>query len=282
MIKQQFFGHPESPLFSVTHSPRGNTAKGPVRAAVVCPPIGQEYNRTHWTLRLLANQVARKGVHVLRMDYHGIGDSAQSVDQIAELEAWPRNVEQAIDHAKKETGAETVMLIGLRFGATLAAQVAATRPDVNGVVLWEPVINGQQYIDSLRTMHATMLDFWVCKMSTPNDDSIEEILGSQFQRSLVNEIEAVELNLADVVQPQLIADLTVKLDDYAHPVDGNQLVLEDSRAESWTDLNELESAWLRPQALREISKKIDDMFDRLERFDALRALPESLETMEGR
>lgn len=282
MIKQHFFGHPESPLFAVSHSPRGNTAPGPVRAAIVCPPIGQEYNRTHWTLRLLANQVARRGIHVLRMDYHGIGDSAQSVDQIEVLESWRRNVEQAIDHAKKETGAETVTLIGLRFGATLAAQVATTRPDVNGVVLWEPILNGKQYIDSLRKMHATMLDFWVCKMSTPNDDSIEEILGSQFQRSLVSEIEAVELNLGDVIQPQLIADLTENVADYSHPVDGNQFVLEDSRPGSWTDLNELEAAWLRPQTLRDITRKVEDMFKRLESFDALRALAKSPEKMESR
>jgi len=279
MNKQQFFGHPESPLFAVSHSPRGSRAPSAVRAAVICPPIGQEYNRTHWTLRLLANQVARNGVNVMRMDYHGIGDSAQSVDQIEDLESWRRNIEQAIDHAKQETGAETVMLIGLRFGATIAAQVAERRPDVNGVVLWEPILNGKQYLDSLRAMHATMLDLWVCKMSTVDDNSAEEILGSQYQRTLLNEIESINQNLSDVIQPQLIADISVNVNQHSHPVDGNQFVIEDSRPESWYDLNELESAWLRPLPLREISRKIKDMFDRLERFDALNALPETMEAV---
>jgi len=269
MIKQQFFGHPESPLFAVSHSPRGNASPGPVRAAIICPPIGQEYNRTHWTLRLLANQVARKGVHVLRLDYHGIGDSAQSVDQIANLNCWQRNVEQAIDHTKKQTGAATVMLIGVRFGGLLAAQVAAKRPDVNGIVLWEPVLNGKAYIDSLRKMHATMLDFWVCKMKTPNDNQLEEILGSQYQRRLLNEIEAAEFDLRDVIQPQLIADLAEKANSYSHPIDGNQFVIKDSRPETWCEMNDLESAWLRPRTLREIAKKIDDMFGRLQSHGAL-------------
>ena len=281
MNKQQFFGHPESPLFGVSHSPRGSRAPSAIRAAVICPPIGQEYNRTHWTLRLLANQIARNGVHVMRMDFHGIGDSAQSVDQIQDLESWRRNIEQAIDHTKQETGAETVLLIGSRFGATLAAQVAARRPDVNGVVLWEPITKGKQYIDSLREMHAMMLDFWVCKMSTPNDDSIEEILGSQYQRTLLNEIESVVQNLDKVLQPQLIADLSAKADQLSHPLDGNQFVIEDSRPETWYDLNELESAWLRPITLREISKKIHDMFDRLERFDALKAFTPTSKSMEA-
>ncbi len=273
MIEQRFFGHPESPLFGVYHQPRGSRVRSANRAALICPPIGQEYNRTHWTLRLLANQVARKGIHVLRMDYHGIGDSAQSVEQIDSLEAWRRNIEQAIDHLKAETGAETVMLIGQRIGASLAAQVATRRPDVNGIVAWEPIVNGLQYINSLRKMHATMLDFWVCKMSTPNDE-FEEILGSRYQRTLVDEIEQFELDLASVIQPQLIADLASQAKNYVHPEPGTQFIIEDERPSSWCELNELESAYLRPEAMRQIVKKVDEMFDRLERFNAL-SMPNS-------
>lgn len=273
MIEQRFFGHPESPLFGVYHQPRGSRVRSANRAALICPPIGQEYNRTHWTLRLLANQVARKGIHVLRMDYHGIGDSAQSVEQIDSLEAWRRNIEQAIDHLKAATGAETVMLIGQRIGASLATQVATRRPDVNGIVAWEPIVNGLQYINSLRKMHATMLDFWVCKMSTPNDE-FEEILGSRYQRTLVDEIEQFELDLASVIQPQLIADLASQAKNYVHPEPGTQFIIEDGRPSSWCELNELESAYLRPEAMRQIVKKVDEMFDRLERFNAL-SMPNS-------
>ena len=269
MIEQRFFGHPESPLFGVYHRPRGSRVHATNRAAIICPPIGQEYNRTHWTLRLLANQVARKGVHVLRMDYQCIGDSAQSVDQIESLACWRRNIEQAMDHLKKETGAETVMLIGHRIGASLAAQVAMQRPDVNGLVAWEPVLHGKQYLDALRKMHATMLDLWVCKMSTPNDQQVEEILGSRYQRSLVTDIDQLEVKLEQVIQPQLITDLTANMNLYSHPQDGNQFLIEDKRASSWYDLNELESAYLRPEAMRQTVKKIDDMFARLDRFGVL-------------
>ncbi|QEG22141.1 serine aminopeptidase domain-containing protein [Mariniblastus fucicola] len=277
MIKQHFFGHPESPLFGVYHRPRGKAANGrSVRAAVICPSIGQEYNRTHWTLRLMANQIARKGVHVLRMDYHGIGDSAQCVDQIESLVSWHRNILQSIEHIKRESGAETVMLVGHRFGAALAAQVARQRPDVNGIVMWEPVLCGRSYLDSLRKMHESMLDLWVCKMSTPNDDSIEEILGSRYQRCLLEQIEAMKIELADVIQPQLIADQRSKAKSYSHPEPGTQLIIEDPRPGSWNDLNELELAWLRPKVMRQIVKKIDDMFSRLDRFGALRLCMETI------
>jgi alpha/beta superfamily hydrolase len=267
-MKQRFFGHPESPLFGVYHPPRGKN-RGAVRAALVCPPIGQEYNRTHWTLRLMANQVARRGVHVLRMDYHGIGDSAQSVDEIDSISIWQNDIEQAIDHLKRQTGAETVMLVGQRFGGTLAAQVAMERPDVNSVLLWEPIVEGESYIDQLRKMHAQMLDLWVCKMATPNDDDIEEILGSQYRRSLLEEIEAIQLNVGSIIQPQLIVDVESANQDFSHPGSDLQKIILDPRATSWTDIQELESAFLRPKTMRKIVGSIDEMFKRLERFDAL-------------
>ncbi len=277
MIEQTFFGHPESPLFGVYHRPRGARVRPANRAAIICPPIGQEYNRTHWTIRLLANQVARKGIHILRMDYHGIGDSAQSIEQIDSLECWRRNIEQAIDHVKMETGCETVMLIGQRFGASLAAQVAMRRPDVNGVVAWDPILNGQQYINALRKTHATMLDLWVCKMSTTNDAQYEEILGSCYQRSLIGEIEQLSLNFGNLIQPQLIAVQSAQKENYVHPEPGLQHIIEETRASSWYELGELESAYLRPDTMRQIVKKIDDMFERLEQRGALSIPPQQLE-----
>lgn len=280
MIEQRFFGHPESPLFGVYHQPRGSKVRASNRAAIICPPIGQEYNRTHWTHRLFANQIARNGIHVLRMDYHGIGDSAQSVDEISGLQQWRRNIEQAIDHLKNETSAETIMLVGHRFGATLAAQVAKVRPDVNAIVAWEPILDGKAYLDALRKMHATMLDLWVCKMSTPKNEFHEEILGSRYLGSLIDEIEATKLDLGNVIQPQLIADLAAHKDRYSHPEPGNQFVIEDPRASTWYELNELELAYLRPEAMRQIVKKVSEMFDRLERFKALTVLEPAMEAVQ--
>ena len=268
MKKQRFFGHPESPLFGVYHKPRGIRSGSP-KAVVICPPVGQEYNRTHWALRLMANQIARRGVHVLRMDYHGIGDSAQRSDEIDSLAVWRNDISTAIDHLRIETGAETVMLIGQRFGGTLAAQVARVRADVNSVVLWEPVIDGEVYLSRLRKMHARMLDLWVCKMATPNNDSEEEILGSRYRRSLLNEMEQVKLEFDSIVQPQLIVDADGTGDEISISDPGVQKIIRDQRPTTWNDFAELESAFLRPEIMREIVNLVDDMFKRLSRFGVL-------------
>ena len=137
-MKHEFFGDTQSQLFGVHHSPRG-IAKKPARAVLICPPIGQEYIRTHWCLRLTANQLCRNGAHVLRMDYTGMGDSAGSLQDVQSLDQWIDDVLMGIKRLKELSGAGTVMLVGLRMGAMLAAQAARLSNDVNSLVLWEPV-----------------------------------------------------------------------------------------------------------------------------------------------
>lgn len=269
-MKQHFLGHPESPLFGVYHQPRRSEDRAAPRAAIICPPIGQEYNRTHWALRLLANQLTRKNIHVLRLDYHGIGDSSQSIEQIDELEIWKQNIVEAINHLQQESHAETVMLIGQRMGGTLAAMVARERCDVNSLVLWEPVVDGKNYLDQLREMHTRMLDLWVCKMSTENNDSFEEILGSRYSRKLLEAIETIRLNVDDIIQPQLIIDQQSKRDQFVHSEPSLLKFVSTLRQSSWDRLKELETAYLRPEMTRDIVKLIDEMFQRLDHFDALR------------
>ncbi|MFK7769341.1 MAG: alpha/beta hydrolase [Mariniblastus sp.] len=265
---QRFFGHPESPLFGVYHAPRGTKLR-PVRAAVICPPVGQEFIRTHWSLRLLANQLARKGVHVLRLDYHGIGDSAGSIEQIDALHIWENDIAQAVDHLKKESAAETTMLIGQRFGASLAARVAEERRDVNSLVLWEPVLNGKKYLDSLRAMHAEMYDLWMAKMKKPEYVFQEEILGSLYSSALLEEIESVQIDIESIRQPHLIVDTETDQAAYSHWEPSLQKVISEENEGSWDDLRVLETARLRPKTTRTIVKTVDNMFTRLKRFDAL-------------
>ena len=274
-MSARFFGHPESPLFGVYHArrvrtPSANVKKTGIRAAVICPPIGQEYIRTHWCLRLLANQLARKGVSVLRFDYHGLGDSFGTPDQIQSLADWTQNIEQAINHLKAESGAQTVMLIGQRLGGLLASKVAIQRPDVNSLALWEPVISGCDYLVELRSMHAQMLDLWVCSINTLNNAQSEEILGTRYSRSLLDEIEQTKLNVEKIIQPQLILDVDSANESYSHPEPSLQKVIIEPGEGRWDDLQVFETARLRPKSTMTIVKTVSEMFNRLNRFAALK------------
>jgi len=269
-MKHHFFGNPQSQLFGVHHRPRGIEVK-PTRAVLICPPIGQEYIRTHWCLRLMASQLCRQGAHVLRMDYSGMGDSAGSLEDVQSIEQWTEDVLTGIARLKELSGAGTVMLVGLRMGAMLAAHAARQSNDVNSVVLWEPVEEGARYLKELRAMHRKMLDLWVCKMKTPNDDQVEEILGSRYARSLVNSIEESKSEISSIIQPQLIVVPEHPIVNFVHMVDSIQRVVRVEDEYNWDDLRSLETAWLRSQTAREIVLNTKGMFERLNEFNALAA-----------
>jgi len=256
-------------LYGVYHSPPAAKQSAAARAVVICPPLGQEYIRSHWGCKLLAKQLARGGAHVLRFDFSGHGNSAGDIGQQRSLQFWNDDIGQAIDWIREKSSATSAMLLGLRFGASLAALTAQQRPDVHSLVAWEPVVDGASYLRDLRKMHARMIDLWVSKTSTPNDSEREEILGFDFSRSLLNEIEQVKLDLRELYLPQLIVDLESNPQSYSHIEPSLQRTLRTNDEANWDQLPTMETAWLRPQTTRLIVKTVADMFDRLERIGAL-------------
>jgi pimeloyl-ACP methyl ester carboxylesterase len=97
----------------------------------------------------LARDLARAGVAALRVDCRGEGDSDREF-QGSNLESRVTDVGLAIDsmHAWHPS-ARDVTLLGLRFGAAVAAATAATRDDVTRLVLWDPVCDGAAYMQSV-------------------------------------------------------------------------------------------------------------------------------------
>ena len=118
------FGPPSRPLLGIYHEP----AQTPRRTAVLlCYPVGHEYETAHSAFCALANSLAREGFGVLRFDYGGTGDS--SGDQMdVTLEQWDADMELAAAELKDMSGAAQISLVGLRFGAVLAARYAMRRP----------------------------------------------------------------------------------------------------------------------------------------------------------
>lgn len=276
-MKPLFFGQPDRSRFGIYHAAMGSNA-GPVRAVVLCPPIGQEYIRSHWTLRLAASQLARKGVHVMRFDYAGLGDSPGNVFEIPSLETWQDDIVSATSELISISGAQNVMLMGMRLGATMATKVACQKPNlVNSLVSWEAINEGDVYLTELRAMHRRMIDLWVCRTKTPDDEQYEEILGSRYARSLINELESFVGGFEHVPQPQLIYQLASHPLDFVprEPYIVKRVMTGDEY--SWNALPELELAFLRTKTLRQIVSGVTDLFDRLQKFGLLgEAVHESL------
>ncbi|MEO1524136.1 MAG: alpha/beta fold hydrolase [Planctomycetota bacterium] len=260
-----FFGSDSTPLFGVHHSPRRTVDQA--KCVVLCPPIGQEYLRTHWALRLIANQLTRKGFHVLRFDYRGLGDSSGEPFDVKSIDEWRCDIETAVDFLKETTGAETVMLFGLRTGASLAAEVTSVRTDVHSLVAWEPIYEGREYLDQLREVHQTMIDLWWQEVRTVNDASFEELLGTRYQRDLIQSIEQWTVDFDTLEVPQLIVELESSPSERPRPDWQKRVQVDDDN--SWCKLSDLEVAWLRPKTSQQIVQQIGEMFTRLEQRDML-------------
>lgn len=151
-----FFGPPERQLFGAFHA--GDVARAQPVGVLLCNPFGQEAIRTHRLLRVVADRLSRTGVHVLRFDYFGTGDSAGE-DEQGEIDGWSRDVLRAHEELRRLSGASTVVWVGARLGATVALR-AARRADASlrRLVLWDPVVDGPSYSQLLRTRHVERLE----------------------------------------------------------------------------------------------------------------------------
>jgi uncharacterized protein len=141
-----FFGTSERRLFGI-YEPAGASSTAQ-RAAILCYPWGAEYLYAHRTLRQLALKLSRVGFHTLRFDYYGTGDSGgEAVD--TDLAGCEADLETAIEELTEISGLAKVTVIGLRLGGAIAARVALRCSVIEALVLWDPIVFGTEYLNSL-------------------------------------------------------------------------------------------------------------------------------------
>ena len=141
-----YFGSSESPLYGVYHPPRSRGVRD--TGIVLCYPFGVEYMRAHRAFRQLSMLLARAGHHVLRFDYSCTGDSAGPGED-GSLARWTADIDAAIGEIRETAAVDRVSVIGLRLGAALALRAAAGRDDVERVILWDPIGDGEAYVRDL-------------------------------------------------------------------------------------------------------------------------------------
>jgi alpha/beta superfamily hydrolase len=174
--------------------------------AVICPPVGPEYTRSHRTLRHLADRLARAGIPALRFDYHGIGDSAGEDDDPDRVWHWRNSIHGACLHALASSGRTRLCLVGVRLGASLAAlEAAESRADL--LVLWNPVVKGRAYARELQAMAMT------ARTATAADDGALESAGFRVPAETLTTLKALDLTTASF--PPAARVLVVDRDDLA-------------------------------------------------------------------
>jgi exosortase A-associated hydrolase 2 len=149
-----FFKREDASLFGLLHSPTGDVAK---TGFVVSHSFAEEKLWSHRVIVSFARALARRGYPVLRFDYMGAGDSTGDTPDTS-LDSHRADFVAAVNELTQRVPAlERVGVVGLRFGAAIAALVAeqgAPEKLRNGpLILWDPVLDGDAYFQELLRMN---------------------------------------------------------------------------------------------------------------------------------
>lgn len=124
------------------------------RGVVLCGTLGYEQISAYRGWRQLAADLTAAGHPTLRFDYPGEGDSRDP--ESAGIEPLVDAIRRAVRFLREEGGAEEIVLVGLRLGATLAA-LAAEDADIDQLVLLAPFASGRAYLREM-TMRTKAID----------------------------------------------------------------------------------------------------------------------------
>jgi hypothetical protein len=130
------------PCFGWFHHAEGD------RGVVMCASIGYEGLCAHQSWRILADRLAAAGLPTLRLDYFGEGDSLGDGDERDLVARWRESIRAAVAFMRESIGVREVALVGLRLGASLAAEVGG----VEHLVQIAPVVKGSSYLRELKAM----------------------------------------------------------------------------------------------------------------------------------
>jgi alpha/beta superfamily hydrolase len=183
-----FFHTAAQPLFGLYGPPSNKKERG--AAVLLCSPLGHEYIRTHWCLRLLAEELMRAGFHVLRFDFSCQGDSWGIFEEATVLQ-WTKDISTAVNELQETSGVSRLSVVGMRLGGTLVCNAA---PDVDQIILWDPIVKGNAYVQTLRQMQNDYRQIYAEASPCTPGAPFEDLLGYRYSHALILELEALFLD----------------------------------------------------------------------------------------
>jgi exosortase A-associated hydrolase 2 len=135
-----YFAGAASDLYASFYAAAGE----PRSAVLIVPPFGDERRACTRFLAQFARRLAAAGCDVLRFDLSATGESPGDLGQ-ASLQRWVSDVDAAGRELRNLSSASTHIGLGARLGANLLAR--SSQPDA--LVLWEPLLDGDKYLEEM-------------------------------------------------------------------------------------------------------------------------------------
>ena len=237
-------------VFSVRYEPKKNIRE---HAVLFCPAYGHEYQRSYRNLQQLAVQLCHDGFDTFRFDYACTGNSEGRCAD-ASIELFRQNILAAVEHLRNEVQYQTLSLVGIRVGATLAATTGV--PNVNSVVLWDPVVSGQEFLGCLDKLHTHALTSNYHFPVQRKRSELSQLFGHETSVSKNRSFASLRLPS----HPQSDAQFILASLDYPHDEpEFNHLldawdITPTSDTIHWHDPNYTDSGFSSPHAFREIRR----------------------------
>jgi pimeloyl-ACP methyl ester carboxylesterase len=189
---------------------------------------------------------------VLRFDYYGTGDSAGDSADVD----WRRcmaDTAVAADELRTRAGVDRVFAFGARLGGSMALASAA-QACLAGVVVWDPVLDGQAYVAQLDAMQSALCaDGQRFMIPRKPADAAAQWLGFAISASLRQQL--ADLHIERPPMPTLLID-SLSPDTPRH-VNGFEvdaaMIKSLQQPTPWDDLRRLEVAVLSHSLIQTVT-----------------------------
>lgn len=240
-----FFDHEGVRLYGVWYpalrpaSPRGGI--------VLCPALGAEADQSVRVLVHFARAAQAAGWDVFRFDYRGCGDSEGEFED-ATLGAWLDDLQGAVEFFRRRAALDTVGLVGLRLGGTLAVLAGRDKTPVDWLCLWEPLIFPQRFVDELLHMQLLSYNLWAARPLRDRrallalHDRTVELLGYCWSKEVMTKLQQLDV-------PSVLNGLGV-------PSCIVTIAPESDTSKAFHAVQEALPAWEIPSALVEVKGEI--------------------------
>jgi len=174
--------------FCLFHEPANGAAR---RGCVVyVHPFAEELNKTRRMAALQARAMCEQGFAVLQIDLHGCGDSSGDFAD-ARWSGWRQDLACACSHVLAHAP-RPLILWGLRLGALLALDYAASASPPDALLLWQPVLSGDTHLRQFMRLQSAARLLAADPDRSSDGEAATEVGGYVLSRGLRCDIRAID------------------------------------------------------------------------------------------
>ncbi|GAC1332851.1 MAG: alpha/beta hydrolase [Beijerinckiaceae bacterium] len=158
---------------------------------ILCGALNHESLPLHQSWHVLAAMIAEAGLPALRFDYSGTGDSLGCDCDPRRVQDWLASVSAAARWMREKGGVETISLVGIRLGATLAG-LSAAQIGADRLALIAPVMSGRAYVREIQARSNMLAGMWRLSETTCASDAIASD-GFTITRETITDLSRIDL-----------------------------------------------------------------------------------------